>query len=152
MKIDPTQRTPQFPPQSADNVKKKQAPGGFDAVLQQTLHKTGQSREFIGPTIRSLKGPQDPIAVSAGPEGAVETMALKLIDRLEDYQKLLSDPDITLKQIQPVVEQLEKQADGSRAMMSDMPEGHPLRAIVQDVVANIDQEVARFNAGYYVDD
>jgi hypothetical protein len=152
MKIDPAERIPQFPPQSADNAKKKQAPGGFDEVLQQTLHKTGQSGECLGPAIRSMKGPQAPIAVSAGPEGAVETMALKLIDRLEDYQKLLSDPDITLKQIQPVMEQLEKQADGSRALMSDMPEGHPLRAIVQDVVANIDQEVARFNAGYYVDD
>jgi hypothetical protein len=152
MKIDPAERSPQFPPQAVDNAKKKQAPGGFQAVLQQTIQKTGPSKACMASTVRSMTGPQAPMAASSGRENAGEALAHKLLDRLEDYQKMLGDPDMTLKRMQPAVEEMENQAVGTREILAGLPEGHPLRSILQDTIASIDQEIARFNAGDYVDD
>ena len=77
-------------------------------------------------------------------------MKHKLLDRLEDYQKMLGDPAVALKEIMPAVEQMKEQVRDTRALVADMPDGHPLRTVVQDIIASIDQEVDRFNAGYYV--
>lgn len=152
MKIDPTERSPQFPRQAADNAQKKQEVSGFDAVLQKTLQKPEPPKECMGSSIRRMTGPQAPIAVQPGLEKTGEIQALKLLDRLEAYQKMLGDPDVTLKRLQPAVEQMEKQADGSRAVVADLPEGHPLGTIIQETIAGIDQEIARYYSGYYVDD
>lgn len=152
MKIDPTERTPQLPPQAVENAKNKKEPSGFDAVLRQTLQNTGPLKECMGSSIRSITGPQALISVPSGPENATEAMAHKMLDSLEDYQMMLGDPDVTLRRIQPAVEQMQSQADGSRELISGLPENHPLRTIIQDTISSINQEVARFNSGYYVDD
>jgi hypothetical protein len=152
MKIDPTERSPLFPRQAVDNAQKKQDVRGFDAVLQNTLQKTEPSKGSMGSSIRGMTGPQAPLAVPSGPENTGEILALKLLDRLEDYQKMLGDPDVTLKKLQPVVEQMEKQANGIRAVVADLPEGDPLVTIIQETIASIDQEIGRYYSGYYVDD
>jgi hypothetical protein len=152
MKIDPAERTPQLPQHSVDHTQKKQAPGGFEAVLQQTMQKTGPSRECMGTSIRGMTGPQSPMTVPTSPERAAEALAHKLLDTLEDYQKLLGDPDVTLKRIQPAVERMQNQAAGTCDLIAGLPETHPMRTILQDTVDGIDQEIARFNAGYYIDD
>lgn len=152
MKIDSTERSPQLPRQAVDNAQKKQDFNGFDAVLQKTLQKAEPPKECMGSSIRRMTGPRAPSAVQPGPEETGEIQALKLLDRLEDYQKMLGDPDVTLKRLQPAVEQMEKQADGSRAVVADLPEGHPLGTIIQETIASIDQEIARYYSGYYVDD
>jgi hypothetical protein len=152
MKIGPAEKTPQLPRQAVDKAEKKQVPGGFEAVLQQTMQKTGQSRDSAGASIRSMAGPQAPLAANSVPENAAETMADKLLDTLEAYQKMLGDPDVTLKRIQPAVEQMQTQAAGTRELIAGLQEAHPLKTILQDTVDSIDREITRFNAGYYVTD
>lgn len=152
MKIDPTERSPQLPRQAVDNTKRNHGPCGFDTVLQQTMQKPGPPEECMGSAIRSMAGPQTTMGVPPGPESAVETLARNLLDRLEDYQQMLGDPAASLKKIQPAVDRMERQAVGTRALIADMPADHPLRTIIQDTLASINQEVERFNAGYYVDD
>jgi hypothetical protein len=151
MKIDPTQRSPQFPRQAVDNVKKNQGLGGFDAVLKNTIQKPSPSKGCMGSSIRSMTGPLAPMGVQSGPETTADTVAQKLLDQLEDYQQLLANPAVSLKGIQPAVEQMEKQAVDTRALISGIPEGNPLKTIIQDTLANINQEIERFNSGYYVD-
>jgi hypothetical protein len=152
MKIDPAERTPKLPQHAVDSAQKKQKPGGFEAVLQQSMQKAGPSKECMGTSIRSMAGPQAPLTVPASPERAAEALAHKLLDTLEDYQKLLGDPDVTLKRIQPAVERMQNQAAGTRDLITGLPEAHPMRTILQDTVDGINKEIARFNAGYYIED
>ena len=152
MKIDPAERTPQFPLHAVDNDKNKHKPGAFETVLQKTIEKTGPIKESMGASIRSIAGPQAPLAVASGPQNAAEILANRLLDTLEEYQKMLGDPDITLKSIQPAVEKMQNHAADTQELISGLPEAHPLKTILQDTVDSIDQEIARFNAGYYIGD
>ena len=86
------------------------------------------------------------------PEINTGEAADNLLDKLENYQKMLADPAVTLRMLQPAVEQMDKQAAATRELISSMPDEHPLKAIVQDTIVNITQEIERFNSGYYVDD
>jgi hypothetical protein len=151
MKIDPTERFPQFPRQAVDNDKKNQGVSGFDAVLRNTIQKPSQSEGCMGASIRRMTGPLAPMGVQPGPDITADAVAQKLLDLLEDYQQLLADPAVTLKGIQPAVEQMEKQVAGTRELISGMPQGHPLKTIIQDTLTNINQEIERFSSGYYVD-
>lgn len=151
MKIDPADRSQQFPRQAVDNVNKNQGLGGFDEILRNTIQKSDPSKESIGYGIRRMAGPQGPMDARSGPEITADTVAQKLLDKLEAYQQMLADPAVTLKMIQPAVEQMEAQAVGTRNLISGIPEDHPLKAVIQDTIANINKEVERFNSGYYVD-
>ena len=151
MKVDPVKRSLPISRPVADELKSSQRPGGFDSVLQNTLNKSIESNGSRGSTITSIRGPLAPTAVSPNPEVPVEEAADNLLDKLEDYQQMLADPTVTLRMMLPAVEQMDKQAAATRELISSMPSGHPLKAIVQDTVANITREIERFNSGYYVD-
>jgi hypothetical protein len=152
MKIDPTDKSPQFPRPAADEAKRNQVQREFNAVLQQTLQESAPQKARVASSIRSVAGPQAPMGMLHRREHAVETQVQKLLDRLENYQKLLGDPAVTLRGIQPAVEQMEKQADSTSALLADMPADHPLSVIVHDAIASIKQEVGRYYSGHYVDD
>ena len=152
MKIDPTDKSPQFCRPAAGNAKKNQSPCAFDAVLQQTLQEPGAPKACMGSSIRSAAGSQAPMGFPPRAEHAAETLAQKLLDRLENYQQLLGDPAVTLRGIQATVDTMEKQADSTLALIADMPVDHPLRTIVQDTIASIKQEVERYYSGHYVDE
>jgi hypothetical protein len=152
MKIDPADKSQPFYRPAADNVKKHQGPRGFDAVLQQTLQEPASQKGCTGPSIRSAAGPQASMGFAPRLVQTAESQAHKLIDRLENYQQLLGDPDMTLKVIQPTVDQMARQAETTRASIADMPADHPLRPIVQNAIATIEQEIERFYSGRYVDD
>ena len=152
MKIDPTERSSQLARQSVDKVKTNQGPGGFDAVLRNSLEKTGPSERCAGSAVKSMAGPRAIMGIGSGSVITADAQAQVLLNKLENYQKMLADPAMSLRQIEPAVEQMEKQAANSRALISDLHAGHPLKTILMDTIASIDQEIARFNSGYYVDD
>jgi hypothetical protein len=152
MKIDPTGKIPHFQQPAIDNSRGRQGISGFDAVLQQTLQNSAPAEKSRAASIGRTAAANEPVAVPHGAVNAAEAYAEKLLTRLEDYQKMLGDPGVGLKEIQPVVEQMKKDALGTRALIADMPDGHPLRTIVQDIVASIDRESDKFNAGHYVDE
>jgi hypothetical protein len=151
MKIDPVERSLPLSRPVADKAKSSQSLGGFDSVLQNTLEKSSASNRKPGSLITSIRGPLAPTAVQTNSKIHADTAAENLLDKLEDYQQMLADPANTLKMIQPAVDQMEKQAAGTRELISTMPEGHPLKAIIQDTIANISQEIEKFNSGRYVD-
>ena len=152
MKIDPTVRSSHFFRQAVGNVKTDQGLSSFDAVLQNKLKETGSSEVCTGSSTSCMTGPRAVMGVHPGPEISARAQAQVLLDKLEDYQKMLADPALSLRQIQPAVEQMEKQAGETRPLISGMPDGHPLKTILQDAIANIDQEITRFSSGYYIDD
>jgi hypothetical protein len=152
MKIDPTERSSLLARQSVDKVKTNKDPGGFDAVLRNSLDKTGPSEGCAGSAVKSMAGPRAIMGIGSGSVITADAQAQVLLDKLENYQKMLADPAMSLRQIQPAVEEMEKQAANSRALISDLHTDHPLKTILMDTIASIDQEITRFNSGYYVDD
>jgi hypothetical protein len=151
MKIDPTHRSqPPIQP-TIDKSKDGSGHGDFGSILQTTLEKTSGSKECTASSIMNIRGPVEATGIQSGSEIEGEVAAETLLDKLERYRQLLADPAMTLRMIQPAVEQMEKQAAETRALVSGMPENHPLKTVVQDTISHITQEAGRFNSGYYVD-
>ncbi len=151
MKIDPTDGIAPFSHQAVDKLKENQGSGGFDSILQDSIQKSNPSKGCVGQSIPLMPGVLPPAGIQPDCRSMQYTMAQGLLDRLDCYQKMLADPDATLRMIQPAVAQMEQQAVRTEALLSDLPEGHPLKMILQDAILNINQEIERFNSGYYVD-
>ena len=151
MKIDPTDRIAPLSHQAVDKLKKNQSAGGFDSILQDSIQRSGPSKGCMGQSIQSMMGALPPAGVQPRPRSTQYAMAQGLLDRLDGYRKMLADPEATLKMIQPAVDQMGQQAARTETLLNNMPEGHPLKMILQETVLNIHQEIERFNSGCYVD-
>jgi hypothetical protein len=152
MKIDPPERALPFSRQVVNKAKVSQGSDEFGAVLQDTLEKSSGSKGCTGSSIGRVRGPLATTDLRSGCKISEGKAAQRLLDKLECYQKMLADPAVSLKMIQPAVEQMEKQAADTQVLFANIPDGHPLKAVIQDTIASISQEIKRFNSGYYVDD
>ena len=151
MKINPTDRSPQLSIPAVDPLNKKKSPGNFNSVFQESIAKSERSKSRMGLSVQPLLGSMKPTEIRPDPESRQCELATGLLDKLEHYQKMLADPAYSLRMIQPAVDHMERQAVDCEALLDSMPEGHPLKMILQESILNINQEIERFNTGYYLD-
>jgi len=151
MKIDPSDRVAPLSHQAADKLKPNKSSSGFDSILQDTIEKSGQPKGCLEPSIQSMMGALPPAGIQSDSRHTQYAMAQGLLDKLDCYQKMLADPEATLRMIQPAVEQMDRQAARTEAVFDNIPEGHPLKGILRETISTIHQEIERFNSGYYVD-
>lgn len=69
---------------------------------------------------------------------------------LEQYQRALADPGQTLKEINPLVENLTEKITVLQGLAQTLAPGDPLKRIIQEVGALSAVEVEKFNRGEYV--
>lgn len=130
----------------------KTGPGNAPAEFSQVLQKTEQTISRNSVTHPSLSAPIRPMAFAAPPETAFKAARQtgEILDTLEAYQKLLAKPSTSLRNMQPVVEQLGQEADRMAASMNHLPQGHALREIMKETLIQVHQELERFNQGMYI--
>ena len=150
MKIDLSEKLQELSKQTVHSPRKNQSSNGFDSVLQDTIKKSSTTAGSTGHSVQPLMGPFVFGGVQPNSRNAECAEAQRLLDELESYQQMLADPAATLKMIHPAVERMEKQAAGAEELLNRMPEGHPLRMILEETLQNISQEIEKFNAGYYI--
>lgn len=73
-----------------------------------------------------------------------------LLNTLEDYGESLADPGATLKQISPLMEDIQRQAKLIAAELEKQQGSENLRNLAQQTVAQAQAEMIRFNRGDYV--
>ena len=76
--------------------------------------------------------------------------AERLLDILGEYQRKLADPVITLREISPLIQQLETFNKGLVSELDALADGDNLKDILNQVIIASTVEVARFNRGDYV--
>jgi hypothetical protein len=150
MKIDSTDNARRLLPPSLTAARNDKR--NFSAVFDETVQRSDEIKS---------SGSHSPAAAMASVSGrwaappdllpAPEAAADELLDSLEQYQCRLNDPEASLRQIHPVVEQMQAQAAGIESLLDQMPQTHPVRNILQDALALVSDEVGRFNSGNYVD-
>ena len=69
---------------------------------------------------------------------------------LEQYQRALSDPTQTLKDINPLVQSLSEKVTDLEKLAQNLAPADPLKKIVQEVGTLSAVEVEKFNRGEYV--
>ena len=83
-------------------------------------------------------------------ENPVIERAERLLDVLGEYQRKLADPVFTLRDISPLVQQLETLNTDLVPEIDVLADGDELKDIVSEVIIASTVEVVRFNRGDYV--
>jgi hypothetical protein len=139
---DPLSGFPRVQPKAADEPKSP----AFSDVLEKTFAS------------------KPPVQVSAAcPAAAVmHPMAVDLtelhsnterfLDAMERYQSLLGDERVSLREVEPALNELRKAVDRLGPMSEAMTVDHPAWQIARGVVLTAAKEIARFERGDYVPD
>ena len=73
-----------------------------------------------------------------------------LLNLLDSYRKQLSDPHVTLRKLEPLMNTIAKEKDQLSALMESMPEEDGLKHILNQTLITASLEVIKFNRGDYI--
>jgi hypothetical protein len=118
-------------------------------------------RETVGNKQQEAAGPQSTAFVS--PLAGIQTTPTfemdrqitiecveNLIDLLDRYRQNLSDPRITLKKIDPVIKEIDKQKEKLAPVLDSLPDDEKLKEIVNQTLVTASLEITKFYRGDYV--
>ncbi len=74
----------------------------------------------------------------------------RALDLLEQYQKAMADPQVSLKQVNPLIQALSQEVKGFAQWAENLPSSDPLREILTEIGALSSVEIERFNRGDYI--
>ncbi len=95
---------------------------------------------FIG----SLEG------AGGGTRGTVSALGKEFFRLLESFQDQLSNPDISLKEIAPLLQHMETFRDKMLDDIASVPQGDPGRNLVEEMAALVSMESAKFHRGDFI--
>ena len=73
----------------------------------------------------------------------------RLLDTLDEYRQKLGDRDVDLGEMDPLINEIKDQAEGLTSSVDALPEGDPLREILNQTLIVSSLEVLKFNRGDY---
>ena len=88
----------------------------------------------------------EPSALRSQGTQAVE----KALDLLDQYQRAIADPNLSLREINPLVQSLSKEVNGLAQWSEKLPSSDPLQAILTEIGVLSSLEVEKFNRGDYI--
>jgi len=115
------------------------AKGGFDDILKGMESGSVNTHGMVGAQFQV--SPVNPVKLSAVSTGEE---AIELLDR---YSKAVADPNLSLKAISPLVNELEAMKDKVDNAASFIADGDPLKGILNDVSSTLYGEVLHFRRG-----
>ncbi len=74
----------------------------------------------------------------------------RALDLLEKYQRALMDPNISLREMDPMIKLLSKEMDSLNLMSSKLPSTHPLQEMIREVGILSAVEIQKFERGDYL--
>ena len=73
-----------------------------------------------------------------------------LINLLDNYRQQLSDPHVTLRKLEPVVNTIAKEKDQLSGLLESIPNEDRLKDILNQTLITASLEVIKFNKGDYI--
>lgn len=126
--------------------------GGFDAIFRETL--VAPPVPIAATDSTAVTGNVLPAPFAGAPDRSTPMMVdrlQRLIDTMEAYQQRLMAGNATLKEVQPLVERLEKHCQPLSALSEAAQQPDSLVIMVNQAVMLASMEVARFKSGHYND-
>jgi len=136
----------------------------FQKILEETqADQAAESQKLSesGSVFRAAGIPEGPLGVFSFPlltevGNSVQTQArsLQTADQvlrvLEEYQKGLADPEVSLKNLYPMIQSLSSEIQGVSQDAEKLPANDPLKKILSEMGMLAAVEVEKFNRGEYV--
>lgn len=98
------------------------------------------------PSVNSVPGLPETSTLQS--QGALATE--KTLDLLEQYQRAMADPKVSLKEIDPLAQSLSQEIKGLTQWTPQLSPSDPLQKIIAEVGIVSSVEVEKFNRGDYI--
>jgi len=123
----------------------------FGAVLKNEVEKS--SELISGPQKMSPISSISPIQLdmlSPAQNGSIADRVENLLNMLDEYQQKLKDPHFSLKEIDPLVKQMEKEEKNLAPILDSLVEDDGLKDILNQALVTSSLETIKFNRGDYI--
>jgi hypothetical protein len=132
----------------------KSEPAGekeFGRILKETIGNTEKSESgprqtaFVNPLTavwRTTQGSPDP--------GLAIDRVENMIDLLDQYRHKLADPQMNLKQIDPIINEIARENDNLASLANVLPDADELKSLLERTMITASLEVSKFYRGDYL--
>jgi hypothetical protein len=130
-----------------------QPPAGkeFGTILKESVDNL--KTEVTGPRptafINPLNGVQMRTSAGFDKQFALDRIE-NLIGLLDQYRHKLADPGVTLKNIDPIVREIDRETETLVPILDSVPEGEGLKNIINQTLVTASLEVNKFYRGDYI--
>jgi len=123
----------------------------FGTILKETVENTKKADEGPRQTafINPLAGVQLTTSVSPDSQFSIERIE-NLIDLLDQYRRKLADPQINLKQMDPIIKEIARENDHLAPVAGSLSDDNELKDILNRVRVTASLEIAKFYRGDYI--
>jgi len=123
----------------------------FNAVLKNEVEKSSNviSQNQKMPSMSNIS-PIQPNMLSPTQNSSIIERTENLLNILDEYQEKLRDPDISLKEIDPIIKQMEKEKENLTPVLDSIVEDDGLKDVLNQVLVTSSLETIKFNRGDYV--
>ena len=140
-------------PQNKKNTEKSQGtePGKFNKLLNEKIEKldTSESRLKASASPGIPKAPCVWLDQQSDKAGIISRVA-DFLNIIEEYTEGLSDPDISLKDISPLVAKIETEKLELQNFSDALSPEDQIKPIVDEALIRATVEVIKFNRGDYI--
>ena len=123
----------------------------FGAIFKQVIEKSSKLNT----------GPQKPAIINNISEIQFNTLSLvekipimehieRFLDILDEYHQKLGNPQVTLRDIYPLINEMELEKEGLIPVLNSLPDGDELKDILNQTLITVSLETIKFNRGDYV--
>ena len=124
----------------------------FSEILKETLSPTQEDKPVSqGHPIIKASAPlkiQPAMALEENKSVLVEGID-KLLNTLEDYRLKLGNPQMSLKEVDPLVNRLDSENENLKPVLESLAEGEKLKEILNEVLVTTSLEVIKYKRGDY---
>jgi hypothetical protein len=151
MKISATPQLHPEPPAPQNRREAISTETDFTTILKQTVG-CATAAEQPSRVAQPLSGQSVRPIVSSDAEAVLPLTDRidRLVDRLENYRLKLADPHVSLKSIQPLLNDMAASSEKLAPKLAHLDEADPLKDILNRSLVAVSLEVTRFNRGDYV--
>ena len=124
----------------------------FTEILKESLSPTRESQ----PVAQNHQLIRSTPPINIQPATGLQENASKVVERiykllevLDNYRGKLGDPRMSLKEVDPVVKQLETENESLKPLLESLADGDTLKEILNDALVTASLEVIQYKRGDY---
>ena len=123
----------------------------FKNILKESVEKSTENPSKIQPS--TLMDPVSAIRfnpLSIQDKNITVERVHNLLNLLDNYRQKLSDPHVTLRMLDPMMNTIAKEKDQLSGLLDSMPNDDGLKHILNQTLITASLEVIKFNRGDYI--
>jgi hypothetical protein len=150
MKISGTPQLRPDPPVTQNRREAISADTDFQTILKQTVGCAAEKQAARVAHPLSVQSTWPVVSSDAEAVLPLTDRIDRLVDRLENYRLKLADPQVSLRSIQPLLNDMAASSEKLAPKLAHLDEADPLRDILNRSLVMVSLEITRFNRGDYL--